>query len=105
METLFVLSMMIACISWTVAKTKVFHSFREFFNRPITQRIHYFLSCPYCLAHYFSIIPAIYVSFQSIFVLYFLPIWVSGIVAALIMVWMAAFQMSIMAILWRVAKF
>lgn len=84
---LFIYSMCVACISWTVTKTKIFKPIREKLGWEV-------LKCPYCLSFWVALLFAP-IGDGALFWFYS---WLS-------IVWLAAFQYSILALIWKHADF
>lgn len=103
---LFVLSLPIACIAWTVTHEEIFREPREFCvhcsknSRSIfTRKFFYLFTCEYCFSHYVTII----VLFLSEFKL-LLPDWRGYILSGFALVFVANVYMSLFALLRQAIK-
>jgi hypothetical protein len=94
---LFLLSIPVACISWTVTHEEVFREPREFCLRRcesgrslLERKFFYLFTCEYCFSHYVTIV----ILFISRFHLLF-DDWRGYILAAFSLVWIANIYMSL----------
>ena len=94
---LFMLSMPIACIAWTVTHEEIFREPREFCVykskncKHIWQRKFFYLfTCEYCFSHYVTIATLILTGFQLLF-----ADWRGYVLAGFSLVWVANVSMSL----------
>ena len=99
MKQIILLSVVTACISFTVTETKSFAPFREWLKEK-SSLLGELFSCGYCLGHWIAfILVAVYMPrlFESWWLLdYFLT--------ALVIAWIAAFQWVVMCWLFRISN-
>jgi len=98
--TLLGLSAMVSSMTWTVSKTKIFLPVRKEISRH-SKIIGELVECPYCLSHYISSVVVLVSLFYGILPFLFVPMWMGSIFYTLTIVWLAAFQWSILGILWN----
>jgi len=95
---LFVLSGVVACVSWTVTHEKVFEEPRAWCERQSESRVRpwwarkffYLFTCEYCFSHYVSAGTVLTTGFHLL-----LPDWRGLAVAWISCVWLANFYMSL----------
>jgi hypothetical protein len=95
---LFVLSAVVACVSWTVTHEKVTEELREWCTRQCensrrpwyVRKCFYLFTCEYCFSHY---VAAGAVAFTGYHLL--VPGWVGLLIAWLSCVWVANIYMSL----------
>lgn len=94
---LFILSIPIACIAWTVTHEEVFREPREFCikrsqeGRTIaTRKFFYLFTCEYCFSHYVTLGMLILTNYRLL-----LDDWRGYIIAGFALVWIANVYMSI----------
>ncbi|MEO6939692.1 MAG: hypothetical protein ABI444_06075 [Candidatus Kapaibacterium sp.] len=99
--TLLILSIPVACISWTVVREEVFREPREFFVRHsksaknvFVRKFFYLFTCEYCFSHY---ITAIVVSLTCFHILF--DDWRGYLIAGFSIVWIANVYMAIFALI------
>lgn len=90
--------MAVACLSWTITKTKAF--------KPLRKKLKWeVLECPYCLSFWvalpfaFLLVNPMILNF-SLFYYVFL-----AFINELLLVWLAAFQWSLLAMAWKKLKY
>ena len=93
---LMLLSIPIACISWTVTHEEVFREPREFCKQKSEQckplpvrKFFYLFTCEYCFSHYVSVLVLLIVRFQLLY-----AGWRGYFIAWFALVWVANFYMS-----------
>ena len=93
---LMLLSIPIACISWTVTHEEVFREPRDFCKQKSEQckplpvrKFFYLFTCEYCFSHYVSALVLLIVRFQLLYVG-----WRGYFIAWFALVWVANFYMS-----------
>ena len=96
---LFLLSIPVACITWTITHEEIFKEPREYcINRSKTatsfllRKIYYLFTCEYCFSHY---ITAGFLFFTDYKLL--LDSWKGYIIAGFSIVWVANIYMNIFA--------
>jgi hypothetical protein len=93
---LLILSIPVACISWTVTHEEVFHEPRDFFIKQSHSRIFlarkffYLLTCEYCVSHYVTIFILCISGFKMLF-----DDWRGYLIAGFSIVWVANIYMSL----------
>jgi hypothetical protein len=98
---LFLLSLPVACVAWTITHEEVFLEPREFCKRRCTEgktllerKFFYLFTCEYCFSHY--------VAFAFLFLTRFhllMAGWRGLLIAGFALVWVANFYMSIFGLL------
>jgi len=94
---LFILSIPVACIAWTVTHEEVFREPREFCLRKsqscrklITRKFFYLFTCEYCFSHYVALL---FLALTHFTLLY--PDWRGYVVAEFSLVWISNQYISI----------
>ena len=94
---LFILPMVIACISWTVTHEQIFLEPRTYCQNCskhaktlLVRKFFYLFTCEYCFSHYVTILLLIITKFQLLY-----TGWRGYIVAGFALVWIANIYMSI----------
>ena len=94
---LFILSIPVACIAWTVTHEEIFKEPREFCLKwsqekgPILKKKFFYLfTCEYCFSHYVTIAMIFFSDFKML-----IPDWRGYIIAGFSIVWIANIYMSI----------
>jgi hypothetical protein len=94
---LMILSIPVACVSWTITHEEVFREPREYclrqskFARSLPRReFFYVLTCEYCFSHYFATLFLIITRFKLLY-----TDWRGYLVALFALVWVANQYMSI----------
>lgn len=94
---LFLLSIPIACIAWTVTHEEVFKEPREYcINKSKTcrkflrRKFFYLFTCEYCFSHYVTILLLIMTKYHLLF-----PDWRGYILGGFSLVWIANIYMSL----------
>ncbi|MDP4220168.1 MAG: hypothetical protein Q8916_10545 [Bacteroidota bacterium] len=94
---LLILSLPIACISWTVTHEEVFHELHEYFVKRVehgrnifTRKFFYMLTCEYCFSHYVTIL---FLWISGFTMLY--DGWRGYVIAGFSLVWIANVYMSL----------
>ena len=98
---LFVLSIPVACISWTTTHEEVFKEPREFCalhsrrNKLfLLRKFFYILTCEYCLSHYVTIVTLVITKFYLLY-----ADWRGYVIAGFSIVWVANIYMSLFYLL------
>lgn len=98
---LFILSIPIACISWTVTNEEIFKESREFCvgksqnSKYLYQRKFFYLfTCEYCFSHYVALFFIIMTNYKLL-----LDNWFGYFIAEFSLVFMANVYMSLFALL------
>ena len=96
-SNLFILSIPIACIAWTVTHEEIFKEPREYCERCSKQRksllarkFFYVFTCEYCFSHYVTALFLIITGYKLLF-----EDWRGYLVGGFSLVWIANFYMSI----------
>ncbi|TDH26875.1 hypothetical protein EXU57_08695 [Segetibacter sp. 3557_3] len=94
---LFLLSIPIACIAWTVTHEEVFREPREYCQQKSQQcktllqrKFFYLFTCEYCFSHYVTIFILVITRYQLLF-----SGWRGYLLAGFSLVWIANIYMSI----------
>lgn len=98
---LFILSIPIACVAWTVTHEEVFREPREYCsNRCKTaksmfeRKFFYLFTCEYCFSHYVTVFFLFLTNYKLL-----IGDWRGYIIAGFALVWIANLYMSIFAFL------
>jgi hypothetical protein len=98
---LFLLSIPIACISWTVTHEEIFREPREYClkqcepgNRILKRKFFFIFTCEYCFSHYIAIGVLLITRYTLL-----IHDWRGYIIAGFALVWIANFYMSLFALL------
>ena len=96
---LFLLTLAIASISWTVTHEEVFKEPRDYFvrrskysKRIITRKFFYLFTCEYCFSHYVTIFFLIITHYHLLF-----DDWRGYLIGGFALVWIANIYMSLFA--------
>src|SRR5688572_10565884 len=90
---LVILSMVVACISWTVTQEEIFREWRDRFEeksktgRSLLQRkFYYVFTCEYCFSHWVTILLLIFTQFKLLIddlrgyiIAFFVVTWVANL--------------------------
>jgi hypothetical protein len=94
---LMILSIPVACVSWTITHEEVFREPREYCQRESKlarslprRKFFYVLTCEYCFSHYFAALFLIITRFKLLY-----TDWRGYLVALFALVWVANQYMSI----------
>lgn len=94
---LFILSLPIACIAWTITHEELFKEPREFClqksktSRTLLQRkFFYVFTCEYCFSHYVTLLFLIFTQYHLLF-----ADWRGYIIGGFALVWIANIYMSL----------
>src|SRR5690348_8931888 len=97
---LFILSIPIACIAWTVTHEEIFREPREYCIRNSTQaksifkrKFFYVFTCEYCFSHYVTILFLIITHYRILF-----DDWRGYLISGFALVWIANIYMSLYAL-------
>lgn len=98
---LFLLSIPIACISWTVTHEEVFREPREFCLRnskesrsALKRKFFYLFTCEYCFSHYITIVMLLITKYQLLYM-----DWRGYLLGGFALVWIANIYMSLYSLL------
>jgi len=94
---LFILSIPVACIAWTVTHEEVFREPREFClrksqscRRLIARKFFYLFTCEYCFTHYVALLMLVITRYTLLY-----PDWRGYVVAEFSLVWISNQYISI----------
>ncbi|MDQ2833829.1 MAG: hypothetical protein M3Y50_08815 [Acidobacteriota bacterium] len=94
---LLLLSLPVACVSWTVTHEEVFREPREYCKEESEKRrtvygrkFFYLFTCEYCFSHYVTALFLVVTGFQMLY-----QGWRGYVVSELALVWMANIYMSV----------
>lgn len=94
---LFLLSIPVACISWTVTHEEVFREPRDYCtirslkaNGLLEKKFFYLFTCEYCFSHYISILFLFLTDYK-----FLMMNWIGYIIALFSLVWIANIYMSL----------
>ena len=97
--SLIILSIPVACISWTVTREEVFREPREFCVKHskehktiLFRKFFYLFTCEYCFSHYVTVIILCITGFKMLF-----DDWRGYMIAGFSIVWIANIYMSLYA--------
>ena len=103
---LFVLSLPIACIAWTVTHEEVFREPREYCVRCskssktlIRRKFFYLFTCEYCFSHYVTLVFLFITDFKML-----IEGWQGYIIAGFSLIFIANVYMSLFALLRQAIK-
>jgi hypothetical protein len=98
---LFLLSIPVACIAWTVTHEEVFREPREYCQRRcetgktlLERKFFYLFTCEYCFSHYVAMAFILLTNFHLL-----IAGWKGLLIAGFSLVWVANIYMSIFALL------
>jgi hypothetical protein len=98
---LFLLSIPVACIAWTVTHEEVFREPREYCQRRceigktlLERKFFYLFTCEYCFSHYVALAFILLTNFHLL-----IAGWKGLLIAGFSLVWVANIYMSIFALL------
>jgi hypothetical protein len=94
---LFVLSIPVACISWTITHEEIFREVHELCversrscRRSYQRKFFFALTCEYCLSHYVTVLLLAVTRFHLLY-----DSWRGYLIAGFSLVWIANFYMAI----------
>jgi hypothetical protein len=98
---LFILSIPIACIAWTVTHEEIFREPREYCVRNskesksiFRRKFFYVFTCEYCFSHYVTILFLFITDYHLLF-----DDWRGYIISGFALVWIANIYMSLFALI------
>jgi hypothetical protein len=98
---LFLLSVPVACVAWTVTHEELFREPRDFCERRskesssfLTRKLFYLLTCEYCFSHYVALGFLLLTHFHLL-----MNDWRGYLIAWLSLVWIANIYMSLYGLL------
>lgn len=98
---LFILSIPIACIAWTVTHEEVFRDPREYFIKRshngksiLERKFFYLITCEYCFSHYMAIGTILFTDYKLL-----LSDWRGYVIAAFALVWIGNIYMSLFGLI------
>jgi len=96
---LLVLSLAIACVSWTVTQEEIFRGLREYAERQVEcststwrRKCFYLFTCHYCFSHYVSAFFIVLTGYKLLE-----TNWTGYVIALFALVWVANLYMSFYA--------
>jgi hypothetical protein len=96
---LFILSIPVACIAWTVTHEEIFAEIKDYCVKCkdeskslLKRKFFYLFTCEYCFSHYVTALMLIITKYQLLY-----DDWKGYLVAGFSMVWIANIYMSIYA--------
>jgi len=96
---LFLLSLPIACIAWTVTHEEIFKEPREYCKKKsegckniLEQKFFYLFTCEYCFSHYIALAFLIITKYHLLF-----DDWRGYLIGGFSLVWIANLYMSLFA--------
>ena len=94
---LVILSIVVACISWTVTQEDIFRGWRERFeirsktaHSSIARKFYYVFTCEYCFSHWVTLLVLLLTNFRLL-----IDDWRGYVIAFFVMPWLANQLMSI----------
>lgn len=98
---LFILSIPIACIAWTVTHEEVFREPRDYCSRKskscktlLLRKFFYLFTCEYCFSHYVTVLFLFLTSYRLL-----LDDWRGYIIAGFSLVWVANVYMCLFGLI------
>ena len=98
---LFIMSIPIACITWTVTHEEVFREPREYCSKRsktcktlILRKFFYLFTCEYCFSHYVTVLFLFLTGYKLL-----IDDWRGYIIAGFSLVWIANIYMNIFGLL------
>ena len=98
---LFILSIPVACIAWTVTHEEVFREPREYCanrcakgKRILERKFFYLFTCEYCFSHYVVLLVLIFTDYKLMF-----DDWRGYVIAGFSLVWVANIYMSLFGLI------
>ncbi|MEJ6980776.1 hypothetical protein WG906_09970 [Pedobacter sp. P351] len=98
---LFMLSIPVACIAWTVTQEEIFKEPREYCiarsqdcESLLKRKLFYLFTCEYCFSHYVAAIFLVITEFHFLF-----TDWRGYLLSGFSIVWIANFYMSLYALI------
>lgn len=98
---LFILSIPIACVSWTITQEQIFKEPRELCERKskscktlFSQKFFYLFTCEYCFSHYVTLFFIFITDYKLL-----LNDWRGYVIALFSLVWIANIYISVFAII------
>ena len=98
---LFLLSIPIACIAWTVTQEEVFREPRDYCKKRckdsqhmITRKFFYLFTCEYCFSHYVTVFFLVLTGYKLL-----MPDWRGYIIAGFSLVWVANCYMALFSLI------
>lgn len=98
---LFLLSIPIACVAWTITHEEIFKEPREYCvgrckdGKTILERKFFYLfTCEYCFSHYVTIFFIFFTDYKLL-----MPDWRGYVIALFSLVWIANVYMSLFALI------
>jgi hypothetical protein len=94
---LFILSIPIASVAWTITHEEIFREAREYCDkrsknckRLLERKVFYVFTCEYCLSHWITLVFVLLTGYRLL-----LDDWRGVLIAVLALVWVANVYMSI----------
>ncbi len=94
---LFILSIPIASIAWTITQEEVFREAREYFVKRnqtgktlLERKFFYLFTCEYCFSHYVAILALVLTGYKLL-----MDDWRGYVIAGFALVWVANVYMSL----------
>jgi hypothetical protein len=94
---LFILPLVIACISWTVTHEQIFQEPRDYCQQCsknaktlLVRKFFYLFTCEYCFSHYVTVVVLIITKYELLYIG-----WRGYIIAGFALVWIANIYMSL----------
>lgn len=94
---LFLLSLPIACISWTITHEELFKEPRDYCVEKskscktlLQRKFYYLFTCEYCFSHYVTLVFLIITKYHLLY-----PDWRGYLIAGFALVWIANVYMSL----------
>jgi len=98
---LFVLSIPVACIAWTVTHEEVFREWKEYCDKCVREsktvfrrKFFFLFTCEYCFSHYVTILILILTGYKLL-----MDDWRGYVLAGFSIVWIANVYMSLYALI------
>lgn len=98
---LFLLSIPIACVAWTITHEEIFKEPREYCvgrckdgKTVVERKFFYLFTCEYCFSHYVTIFFIFFTDYKLL-----MPDWRGYVIALFSLVWIANVYMSLFALI------
>ena len=103
---LFIISIPVACISWTVTHEEIFHELHEYCvkrsqssKNSFIRKAFYLFTCEYCFSHYVTIVFLLITKFTLL-----MPGWKGYLIGGFSVVWVANVYMTLFGLLRQAVK-
>lgn len=95
MALIILMSMIVACISWTISRSVLLQAPRELLKKK-SKFFGRLIVCPYCVSHYVGAIIAFLAVSSGLYSFLYFYGFVDWFILTILLVWLAAFQHAIL---------